>query len=485
MISHVNRISQKLSDLERQFEGLYDITAHQRELAALSERLEDLSWDILLLKSSGHHSYDKLTYYKNKADRLGQTVENIKTPIDSAIQVVASWRSQWAAEQEQSARWRDRVDEETSAESVAKAVETYSAAADQAMRRIDRSLTPLLEAAQAVSDLSARVDALGFKIDKQIAALRRAGFQKTSAALVSRDFYAQFDSQLWRSLWQGTREVARLRVAFADVGGWSILPIVAAFAVIALLVKRSECTISENDQWCPFVERPLATAILICTPLLGILLVNLPPAWLTILQLVILIAVLRLAGTLLSEGWVRQLLSKVAVLLLILGFCSLIALPLPLFRLSVFLIASAGIGFCVRQALHSARRQEPWSTIWAFRLGGLVFFTVAVAEILGYSAFASYLLRGALRTVLNGAVAWMLFRAISGILELALNSLPVPLLQRNTANLIKGLRPLLIFIFVFGLTATILVNWRVYATELEALRELLTLGVDLASQRIT
>jgi len=485
LIPHVTKLSQRFTDLQRQIEGVFGTSEIQEELIDLSEKLEDLSWDITFLKYAGHHSYDELAYYKKELSWRSSAIKEIRKPLDDAVKLITAWKSEWTKEQKQLAEWHAVVEAEGAAQGEKKAFETYKETTDSAIQLIAQQLTPLLAADQKAGDLQVKVHALGLEIDMKIKALQKAGFQKTFPSMISSDYVSQFNRELWVVAWRGVSAAAHLRIVSSQIGGWVLFPVIAVFAIMTLFIYRSGRFLTEDAKWRLFSRRPAATSLLICAPLVTSFVVNLPPAWLTAIQIITLIAALRLARGLLLGAWKKRIFTQVAVLLLITGVLSMIGLPLALFRLFVLFLSSIGLVFCLWHGWRHHRSSEPSPVVWALRLGALVLLCVLIAEISGYATFAFFLFNASLRTVLLAVIVWVLFLVTSGAVEMAFYKFPAPIIQRNASALVGRLTPLLIFFFTVVSVASFLVIWRLYTTEWEAAQGLFSLGFDMGSQRIT
>ncbi|MGD8529895.1 MAG: mechanosensitive ion channel, partial [Syntrophobacterales bacterium] len=163
-------------------------------------------------------------------------------------------------------------------------------------------------------------------------------------------------------------------------------------------------------------------------------------------------------------------------------------IPLPLFRLYIFITALGGMILCLWRAGESSRRQSPRLYIWALRLGGLIFLGVIIAEINGYSSLAAHLLKASLSSTFTVLGAWMLMLMAHSALEWIIQSPPLkrlPYLQ-SKADVIVSRSALLTNVLIGALFTTfILVVWRVYASPAEAIQGVFGFGFMVGSRKIT
>jgi small-conductance mechanosensitive channel len=121
-------------------------------------------------------------------------------------------------------------------------------------------------------------------------------------------------------------------------------------------------------------------------------------------------------------------------------------------------------------------------------LGGLIFFSVIIAEIGGYSSMAAHVLKSSLATTFAVLGAWMLMLMARGTLEWIIQTPPlrnIPYLQ-SKANVIVSRSALLTNVLIGALfTTLILVIWRVYDRPAEAIQGVFGFGFMVGSRKVT
>ena len=128
--------------------------------------------------------------------------------------------------------------------------------------------------------------------------------------------------------------------------------------------------------------------------------------------LLIIIATGRLLIGMVRKTWLkRSILGLLAVNLMIEVF-DFINLPAPLMRIFVAVVAVAGLMILTGRALIRDKDTRPHT--WFLRLCILVLAVALVAEILGYSRLAEYLLFSSISTIFLLVLAWMVIPAITG-----------------------------------------------------------------------
>jgi len=210
--------------------------------------------------------------------------------------------------------------------------------------------------------------------------------------------------------------------------------------------------------------------------------------WVVILWTLGAIAAVRLLSALTSDTWKKGIFYCVAVLTVLFHVFRFIGLPLPLFRLYVFIVSLIGFYLCLRQTLMSVRRGDwIWYT-WLLRLSTLVLLAVVISEIGGYSALAAHVLEASLKTTFVILLGWMFIFLVRGGLHVAVRSTAlqkIPWFRTNETTAVSRLT-LLAGLAVFSLlTFGFLVIWRIYESPLEAMQGLLSVGFSVGSSRIT
>jgi small-conductance mechanosensitive channel len=186
--------------------------------------------------------------------------------------------------------------------------------------------------------------------------------------------------------------------------------------------------------------------------------------------------------------WRKRVVYALAAFLIATWVLQALRLPLPLFRLYIFITAFAGMFLCLWRAGVSSRRKGPLLYIWALRLGGLIFLGVIIAEIGGYSSLAAHVLQSSLSTTFTILGAWMLMLMARSTLEWIIQTPPlrnIPYLQ-SKANVIVSRSALLTNVLIGTLFTTfILVIWRVYDRPAEAIQGVFGFGFMVGSRKVT
>jgi small-conductance mechanosensitive channel len=200
------------------------------------------------------------------------------------------------------------------------------------------------------------------------------------------------------------------------------------------------------------------------------------------------IALARVVGVYTTRSTRRWLIYGAAFILITIQLFHVLSIPLPLFRLYVFVVALVSLIFCLWLARQSRRRKDSPVYTYGLGLGSLILIIVALVEVGGHADLALELLGSSLSTFGFSLAAWLLMFLARGGLDWAVyrSRLQKISVFRNHASGIAAKSTLLINLFIgFLFIVAILTFWQVYDSPIEAFKGVLSLGVTLGSQRIT
>jgi small-conductance mechanosensitive channel len=257
---------------------------------------------------------------------------------------------------------------------------------------------------------------------------------------------------------------------------------------LTLSILRNRSFLEKDERWQFIAKRPLAAGIFLGFFSLMALYKTPPPTWRLAVNIIIIVALARLLGGFISNLWKRRLVYALAVILIATQVFQTLGVPLPLFRVYVFITATVAMCLCIWRGAESSRRKGSILYIWALRMGTLILLGVIIAEVGGYSVLAAYLLKSSLTTTFAVLAAWMLMLMARSTLEWIIQSPPlrkIPYLQ-SKANVIVSRSALLTNVLIASLFATfILVIWRVYDRPAEAIQGVFGFGFMVGSRKVT
>ncbi len=485
LIPYSTRLAERYTDLQSNLNEMFQPAEFKKKLLAISENLEDLEWEVRFLKASGAQSFSKIPILQAQVDRYDTAVKEIRKPVSKALQNLAAWKKEWNREKEALPGWRAAVSREITYSTVEKTFKNIEETIDGALTLIAHHLEPMLAADQRIGELQVRIHAINSKLNDLSQTINKGGFRKKAPSMLSGAFYRQFNRELWASTWTSVKTFVHEQgsLFYRRIG--TILLAVAVWMLLSIAIARSGRLLEEAAKWRVFNERPIATGLFVTLTLTGIFLGPVPLVWEPVMRIGIIIAVMRLAAGLVRERWEKRLVGQMAVLLLVAAFFRLVNIPFPVLRILSLVLALLVLFFCAWQS--RKLRQGPKSSLlcWGLRAVSLVLVIGLASGIIGYAAFALYLLNSSLKTLFVVLVVWMMYLLTSGIIEALFFKSPVRIVKRNASMLVKRADPLLRFFFAGLLLIYTLDAWDFFPTKAEALNSILTLGIAVGDGRIT
>ncbi len=488
LVLKASELSNRLTDLEESLEEVFDPSAAETSFRSAEERLSALSSRLEELKTAKTTGYYQLIQLKTALQQERDFLETNLKPVTASLRKVSALRKEWSEEKKQWSQWQASPDEDLQIPAVqstfARAQETIS----KARTAISQHLEPLLAAEIRGGDLHARTYSIVSEVNGLISDRRGVVSIETSPPMFSSRYFAQFSLGLGHELGQGIRAATLPDKQFFARQGWVILLQVLLALALAAVLLRSRQSLEESEELRSLAKRPFALGVAVSVGTLSALYTSYPPTWELFLRVFGWIALARVVGVYTTRSTHRWLIYGLAFILITIELFQVLSLPLPLFRLHVFIVALVGLILCLWLARQSRRRKDsPWYT-YGLGLGSLVFMIVALVEVSGQADLALELLDSSLSTFGFVLIAWLLMLLARGGLDWAVyrSRLQKISVFRNHGTSIAAKSALFINLFIGSfILVAILTFWHVYDSPLEAFKGVLSLGVTLGSHRIS
>jgi small-conductance mechanosensitive channel len=482
------QLAERSAALESELTNLFNFSEAQESLDKISKRAEKLSEQMQTLKTAGNYGYDQLAELEGEIDRQANSLEKIIQSLTEAINKTDLWKEEWSKE---SQRWKDlrssvpkNIPLKTVTSTFAKANKTIN----RTLELISGKLKSLLALQQETGNIQSGLYSLRLEGDNLLLAMRGELWSKSADSMLSTDYYSQFGAGLWGELRKGFDNLSWPGRKFFQKQGWLLILQILLSLAVTVNIRRSRSLLEQDERWQFIARRPLAAGIFFGFFVLMLFYKTPPSTFRLTLNLILTIALARLLGGFVAKVWRKRVVYALVAFLIATWVLQAFKLPLPLFRLYVFTTALAGMILCLWRAGESSRHKGPLLYIWTLRLGGLIFFSVIIAEIGGYSNMAAHVLKSSLATTFAVLGAWMLMLMAHGSLEWIIQTPPlrnIPYLQ-SKANVIVSRSALLTNVLIGALFATlILVIWRVYDRPAEAIQGVFGFGFMVGSRKVT
>lgn len=481
-------LSKRSSALEKNIATVFNLSAADEKFNRTSEKLKALSDRLQTLKKTGRYGFDQLAELKAAILIEGDSLRRIVEPLTEAVRQVEAWGKEWSEEKTQWNELRSSLPKDVPLSIVTPTFAKVHKAIDKVRKLISHHLQRLLAADHKAGDIQAKLDSLFVQVDDLIIVLRNEFLRKSAPAMFSSAYYNQFHKGLWDEAQRGLDVVSWTVGQPLQRNAWVFFLQSFLSLVLCIGIIRNRRLLAAEERWRFVAERPFAAGVFVgftvLRPFYGATL----GMWRFLFVAVASISTARLTGGLIVKVWKRRLVYGLAILLILTQLLSIISMPLPLFRVYVFFVALIGLFLCAWRALENARRGDSLLYTWALGLGGMVSMVTLIAELCGYSALAAHLLVSSLKTTLIVIAAWMLMLLARGVLDWTFyNSLliKIPLVRRYAAVIVERSAHLInLLIGTLVITYTLVV-WRVYESHIEAIKEVLSIGLTVGSWRIT
>ena len=490
LVSASTELSARLSALERHLELGFDPASLEEDLAKIDQRLKSLSDRLERLKAEGRYSHDRLSGLNTEVVTSGRALEKTCRPLIDRIKQVERWNNEWLEERKRWTTLESSLAEDESSSTVKPMIANAKETIDKAGKLISSHLKLLLATQNKAASIEAVEESLVAAIDRLLQALRLDLFQKSAPTMFSSEYYGQFNTALGDDLRKGFEFVFASGWATLRSNAPAILLQVFLWLVFAMIMIRSRASLAAAPRLGFAAKRPLAAGVFVgfvafaftsfYGPSLGL--------WRVVILAAAALAIARLSGCYIAGVWRRRAVYAFAVVIIINEFFQTSDLPQPLFRLYVFCVSLMAMLLCGWGLIEGARLGYTRLYRWVLWFGVTLSGVIVIANLGGYSAFASHLLEASLKTILIVIMGWISAVFGRGGLELIFSSAPltrVSLLQKNAAAIIQVLARLLnLFVGAF-ITICIVVAWRFYDDHLEAIQSLMSAGFTMGSWHIS
>ena len=481
-------LSKRSFALEKNIAAVFNLSAAEEKFNRIDEKLKALSGRLQTLKNTGRYGFDQLSEFKAAIFIEGDSLRKIVEPLTEAVRQVETWSKEWSEEKTRWNELRSSLQKNIPLSTVTPTFAKAHEAIDKVRKLTSHHLQRLLAADHKAGNIQTKVDSLTSQVDDLIIALRSEFLRKSAPSMFSSAYYNQFHKGLWDEAQKGLDAVPWIVVQALQRNALVFFLQIFLSLVLAVGIIRNRRLLAAEERWRFVAERPFAAGVFVgftaLRPFYGVTI----GMWRLLFVAVAGISTARLAGGLIVKVWKRRLVYGLAILLILTQLLSVISMPLPLFRVYVFIVALIGLLLFAWRTLENVRKGDSFLYTWVLGLGGIVSMVVLLAEIGGYSALAAHLLVSSLKTTLIVIAAWILMLLVRGVLDWTFHSSPlikIPLL-RKYASVIDERLVHLINLLIGALVITyILVVWRLYESHVEAIQGVLSIGLTVGSWRIT
>ncbi len=485
-------LPEKLIDLRKQVDNLVKPSVIFTQIQKISSKVEELEWETTTATTNPDPNSQELLSLASKLTKTNIRIAKLNKRIISNVHALEILSNEWLANKIQLQKIPVQTSEQTN---VTDSLPTLDAPLDQivktAQQFIEEQIQTTLLAGKKIGEIQARVYTLDDAMSDLIHDINDFGFQQTAPSMLSARFYSRFGNNILEQSWENLRLFSSYQKGYLKNNFKGILIYLTGIALVAFLTRMSNPLVKASYRWHQFVDNPLATGVFIVSTTYVFIEaihpdISLPPNWQTFLQIPMIISAALLAGYLFKKAPLYRTISSFLIFsLTLIMFLQAINLPQPLVHLCLLGASSVCLTYSLRILFRRKEVQSEGKKI-TLELFFFVFpLVVFLAGAAGYEQVAVLIFDRTLTVIVIILIVWLMQKIISGLLELILFTIPVPLIRQNATNIVYDIAPVLLLahmVLWFLLTLNYLA---IFPTLGDALVALISIELSLFSRTIT
>lgn len=481
----------RLTVLEGEIKAMPDVASIEKDFSATRATLEYISTQLSRLKEAESGNYTLYAKLRQRLESEEAILRGTSKPLADAISALDKRGNEWRAERVRWSQWQSTLIDTESSNQLRSAFSRAMSTIDTAQNLITKHVEILLTAQGGSADTKLGMDTLKADVNALIADLRQESLLGKYPPMYSASYFSQFRTEPWSAAWDELKLLSWPDKRFPARHGLALSLQFLLFVGILAVIYRQRQTLKELEHWRFVAENPISTALFICALILGFQLrIWEAPDTLVLPNTIVgAVACVRLLFSVLQQPRLKQAALGIMIGYVITKLLVMSGLPVPLFRLYMFMAAGLALMFCLRWAREISNSDEAQHYAWVLRLIALLYIVILIAQFLGNAGVASYLFLASLTTMAIILPIKLFIYMIHGSLHWAFFSSPIwqVKLMRNDAedHVRKSSFLLGAAIVVFILLPAILTAWGVFDSYPDAVSGLLAPGFNIGSQRIS
>lgn len=448
---------------------LADLSKQNEAFIGISEHFERITEEIKPLGSPDDWYVDRLTHYLNQFTQIRQNLNGLQEKMTLRQQEVEEIRKQALKDKEFWTNWSGELKKQgvIPPQQTVELVKKILAQLDASLKK---TTSPLLQLQEQIGTFHREVSAAADSLNLALGKLRKATFRKNAYSFGSAKFYRQFTLELRSQVKEGLTTALKFNKSYLKENGWLLGLMISVFFLVAGLLRHYRSKLQETDEWHFILRYPWASASFFSVATFWIWFPAPPPLFRFVFLLLAAFSATVLAIPLLENRRQVWVLSLAALVVFLTSAFRLIALPQPLFRIYIALLAVIFIPLLIQQVLLSKRiRQKAEGRLFRalMRLTVVILAISLIGQVAGYMNFSTWLIQATFETGMVLLFAKMAIMLLNGGIELG-NGVLVqsgqPFFREFGAELILRLKRLLKFLIYGFLILYLLPVWRLFAT---------------------
>jgi len=486
-----NTLPEELIDLRNQIDDLTDTTRISEKIPKLSTELGDLEWETTMATSNTNLSFHEISALDTKLAKVSARINKLNKTIKSNIHSLEILSQEWRTKKEklqqiilQTKARPNLIDSLPTVDSLEKSIKA-------AQKLIQGQIRPNLLAGKKIGEIHTRIYALNDTVKDIMQDMNELGFQQTSPSLLSAGFYSRFNKELRQQIWENIRLFFTYQKRFLRDNFIGVLAFVAVIGIVTFFIRMSKTLVKASSRWYPFAARPLSTGVFIVSTTFVFIEalsadISLPPNWVSLLQILMIVAAILLVGHLfIKTPFYRTISFFLAFSLSSIMFLNAVSLPPPLVHFFVLGFSLLCITYCFR--IFTKRKEiQSKRKLVAIELLLIIFpLAVILSGVAGYEMIAILVFYTVLFLLVFTLIVWLMQKMISAMIELMLLNMPFQIIRQNAPHIVLEIAPVLILVHAtIWFSVTLKTLW-VFPTLEAALSAIVSMQVIVFSRIIT
>lgn len=486
-----NTLPEKLIDLRKQVNELADTNVIFVQIQKLSSRVEELEWETTTAITNPNINSHELLSLDTKLTKINIRITKLNRRIKSNVHALEFVSNEWLVNEVQLQKFSVQTSAQANLTDYLPTVDSLDQIIKKAQQLIENQIQPTLLAGKKLGEIQARIYTLNDKVSDLLQDMNDFGFLQTAPSMLSGRFYSRFEHEILNQSWANLRLFGSYQKGYLENNFKVVLIFVTSIALVTFLTRKSRPLVKASYRWHQFTGQPLATGVFIVSTTFVFIEaihpdISLPPNWQILLQIPMIIAAVFLARDLfLKAPLYRAINSFLIFSLTVIMFLQTINLPLPLVHLyllgaSLFCLTYSCRIFFRRKEVHSKRNNFPLKLF--FFIFPLVVFLAGVG---GYEQMALLIFDRVLSIIVITLIVWLMKKILSGLLELILFSIPVPIIRQNAASIVHDIVPAIILAHTILWFSLVLSYLSIFPTLGETLSAIVSIEFSIFKHTIT
>jgi potassium efflux system protein len=486
-----NTLPRQLIDLRKQLSDLTSINRIFSQIQKLSLKVEELEWETTTTTTNPNLNSHELLSLDTKLTKVDSRIAKLNKRIKSNIQTLEILSNAWSANELQLNKFKTQTTGQINLIDALPTVESLEQITTDAQKLLDNKIRPTLLAGKQLGEIQARNYALHDKVSDLLDDMNDSGFQQTAPSMFSKYFYSRYNQKILQQSRDDLLLFASYQIGYLKNNLVGVFSFLAVIVLVVFLTRMSGSQVKASHRWHQFVDKPIATGVFIVSITFVLIEaiyvdISLPPNWQVLLQIPMIIAAVFLVGesSVISKAY-RKIVAFLIYSLAVIMFFGVINWAQPIIHLCVLGSSCWALLYLLRHFSKRKRDASKRNMIFLDLCFVLFLLIVFLAGVSGYEQVADLIFDRGLSILVITLIVWLMYKIVSGLLELILFALPVPIIRQNAANIVSDIAPVLILAHVVLWFLLALSYLTIFPTVDDALSALISLQFSAFSHIIT